>query len=250
MFNARVVGPLCSFHKGEPYLIKVPNQVRPVTDKAISCKPALCEKSDYVKGTAIFRLKDGTRIGLPTNSDLILARLNDDTYKNANPRKVYNALDIAAVNGAYMWNVNSDFRIAMSSEELFDGIMYLCTKIVDPIKLKPAICIPKVQRFRNKEIVGYNEPENETFALVDNYVDYLITLPSGKLTVNAYRLRISPSKNTDTEDPNKVYTVLDYKETGPHNEWSKEAKLRKLPQSLQDDLRRNRFDPFYRYGGL
>lgn len=249
--GARVVGPLYKLDEGEMYLIKdvrtIPMKAR---DAFLPCRPAMCKQVRYDKNSVVFLLRSGSNLGLPLNSDRILARIKTEVYANAGPRQVLNAFDVAASDGAILWNSNADFRIAMCCEQIFDGVACQCTRIHDPIKKDADLYIPTVPRFRNKEIVEYREPGHETYAIVDNLVDYLITLPVGKLTVKAYRLRMSPENNTNVEDPNKVYTVVDCMEAGAYNNWTHRPKLAKVPQAVQDDLRRHRFDPFYRYGGL
>lgn len=250
------VGPLGNILDYRAFLLKAKSNYPDV----ILGRPALLHRLFEKRNVIEFMLREGTIVALPINSEQILAAINYAFWQASAPRQVYDIYNLtrpcSAAKEIMLFNINADFRIYSTAHIPFDGITTHVYSIFDIVKGSGPSYIPINPRFRNKEILEYHSRNDTTYAMVDSITESLITLPNAKLRVPAYRLRLSPADNTSNEDPNKVITVIDsavrYDQPtlGDFSAVAPVPEMKKLPQATQDDLRRKRFDPFYRYGGL
>lgn len=251
MLKSITVGPIEWYKANNLYfLLKVKNNL--YNKDTILSRPARLLKIWEERNIVTFQYKDNTQTALPKESDQILAVITSDFFGSLGKRDVVDVLNTPYLQVVKCFNRLADFRVSTRLFLPYDGTPMGCIQISDFIKGGPSIIIPEYPRFKNKEILEYTSDfgKETIYSIVDNVTTYLITLPSEKLEVPSYRLRLSPVDNTNPDDPNKVITVVDRVEVAGNPTSYLISPMRKLPQNVQDDLRRNRFDPFYRYGGL
>lgn len=211
---------------------------------------------------ATFKYIDGKEFSLPKNSPDILALMSDYFSKYMLNKKsaktsVENLLQIRS--SVSVWNRDADFRKAITSCSFYEQTGIPAYAIVDIVKRpQENIFLPMYPRFEDKEICTVSGIDYEGkihYGIIDTVTKRIMTLPCQTLELPAYKVRVGPliKQLASDDDTNKMITVIDtisgYVDSG-NDLSSLRSNIEKVEPSMQADLRRKFFDPFYRYGGL
>ena len=239
--SSPLVGNLAMQSPG-PWLIRVSKPaVRPGCPDASDIYAKEAELVKVYRNTGQYKFLDGTTITLELTSDRILGLLRNSTcFPGVFP------IGTLPVKKVLTWNGNADFRVAELCSHVFEGVNLEAYHVYDirPGQKNDAY-YPRYPRFKVGDIAETSYTPDDSVATVsygyvriDGSSEDCLFLGSDPLSVVHYSIRRS-WKGISNEDWNQRTRMADCDINGS-------LTLSLLPTSVQANIRRQLFDPFYR----